>query len=292
MRHVTRSDVCAAFVVFSVAVAAHSDSARAADHDAADVRAAWDKRSDKIKSFEYICELETTYYLDPRGGPQPPRFEKPVKIKSTFSFARSGEKLAYRDQEDNWNEATGIRRPTTWQAVFNGTESRLLASDDSQAATVIPGRPATILTASRPLQPIWLASEPVALLKKLGGWTGEEMTVARTAVSHDGVPCVEIMMPYGEWRHVVLVDPVRDYVPLKFITVIDGRTREERSIEYIADAKIGWRVAKWTQPSYDENGRVISSARGTVTKCTINHAVPDEEFELEFPEGTRTTTRQ
>ena len=100
-------------------------SGQAAEPDlAAQVRAAWERRSDRTKSIECDCTLETSRFDGPRAaasdafgpGGTPSKDRQIVPLASTFSFCRAGDKLAYREQGDAWDEFTGTRRTCRYRS--------------------------------------------------------------------------------------------------------------------------------------------------------------------------------
>jgi hypothetical protein len=273
--------------------------AQAADPDiAAQVRSAWERRSECVKSFECDCALETSRFDGPHatgtdafgGGGTPTKDRQVVPIASKFSFCRAGDRLAYREQGNTWDEATGTLRTSKISAVYDGTRSKELFETDSlRHGTVLAGvQPSDILTVHANLTPLWLASSPIVQLERLSGVKVEKITTTQNDVKYDGISCVEVQTPTRnpKWRYLILVDPARDDVPLKFTQEFEGKPRRVLTMEYAAEEKLGWRPAKWYDKWFDSNGHMTQSTNGTVKRCSINTAPGEGVFQLEFPEGT------
>jgi hypothetical protein len=109
----------------------------------------------------------------------------------------------------------------------------------------------------------------------------------------DGESCriMELERPPGAAGNVVVqwwVDPQRDWCVRRHAILRDGRPLLQLDIALEPDAQAGWRPATWRSvdlaPSTQE---VHEACEATVTAFEINPRIPIDEFQFEFPPGTR-----
>jgi hypothetical protein len=261
------------------------------------VRAAWERRRESIRSFQYECELEE--YLvkgslnnvvepsnKPRGKDVP---NEDLILHSTIAFALSGSKIACCEEGEQWDEDSGSIEIRKFRSTFDGIQNKTLFDEAPLAEALVDsgGKAADALTVDVNLIAIWLAYSPADLLQRLG-CNSDRMRVSDLHGFRDGHNCVELSMPRRNpaWRALVCVDPSRDYVPLQFTMKKDDVLRSDRSIQYVRDEQVGWRVSAWHEKRFNTSGGLERSSSGEVKRFSINQPLGDEVFRFQFPEGT------
>ena len=81
------------------------------------------------------------------------------------------------------------------------------------------------------------------------------------------------------------VDPMRNYLPLRYAIREKGEERWVVEVSYKEIAHEGWKPASW-RSSLLYQGDVWQSSAIDMTHCTINQPVPQSEFAPQLPIGT------
>jgi len=274
-------------------------SARGAD-DAAlkQVSAAWQKRHEGVKSFQYECALVCSL---PKGsrtsiadrGNAKSHEEVPNKdavLPGRFTFSLCGEKIAYSEEGEQWDDISNSSRIMKIRASFDTVYDRHLI----EGAPYFPlgeitrgGKPCDTLTIHNNEMALWLWFSPVARLQRFR-CPLEKMTVSQLHVSRDGHDCVEVSLPQSSlaWKILIYADAARDYLPLQFVHQNNGRVTYDLSIQYVRDETVGWRVSAWSDKFFSTSGAVARSSCYDVKRCSINKPLDDGVFAIEFPNGT------
>ena len=267
---------------------------------------AWSQRPKKIRSFQYQCDLVRTKVAGDGKGIEEPFADRGQDgasnkleiLQGRFTFTMAGEKLAYRETGDGWDEQFARKRPRNVTAIFDGDSNKSL-----HAAGPIPlggitkaTLPADSLTVSTNIIAILWTHSPVRQLERQA-YHVQQMTVRESHIQCDGIDCMQLSIPRGKpgsknkWTGFVYVDPAREYLPIRFVQELNGQRRSAYSIKYVPDSQIGWRISEWTEDRFDETGRLDYTLSGRVTACMINKPVSDDTFAIEFPIGTHVVER-
>jgi len=262
------------------------------------VIAAWERRRESTKCFQYECELEQSLvkgsrddasdgFAGARKKSVPP---DDIILHRAITFSLSGEKIAYCEEGEEWDGASQSRRTTRITAAFDAVVHKQLAQSPSTVTLgriLRGGQPGDILTVNATQTALWLAFSPVALLERLGYYP-EKMTVSRLDAFRDGHDCAELSIPRRNpsWRALIYVDRSRGYIPLQFLEELNGVVRREVSIQYVPHEAVGSRVSAWNDKWFNGSGILNRSSSAKVKRCSINQPLGDEVFTLEFPEGT------
>jgi hypothetical protein len=116
------------------------------------------------------------------------------------------------------------------------------------------------------------------------------MEAKRTGVrqSIDGDPCEECTIVLNKDKGLVAslwIDPERDFVVRRIRTLRQGRVIRQVNVQFQKDNHVGWLPAEWVRTQFDSSGRVLQTSTGVVTGIRINESVPNQAFEVLFPEG-------
>jgi hypothetical protein len=280
--------------VFSSAdVAAQGFSAQA-------VRAAWEKREASVTSFAYECDLrETVFGTEPLGVGEAPRASKALgdiavvraKLRYNIAMSVSANKIAYRQQGDDWEAVSGRSYRGTFRAAFDGAQSRELRDFDGSIQGFINERPEPIRLLSGVEAhsfPLWFAYAPHQFLSRLG-CDINQLTVDQTHCNYRGQDCVVLVTPRpnSPWVGFVYVDPAKDLLPVGFRDEHQGVRQNEVSVEYRRDEMVGWAISGWTNTFCDPQGRPTRTMICEVTRCAYNKLVDESVFKINFPTGAK-----
>jgi beta-lactamase regulating signal transducer with metallopeptidase domain len=124
-------------------------------------------------------------------------------------------------------------------------------------------------------------------------WSQLEVLDERTTIN--GVECVVLtgnllplviggqQRPSENWY----VDAKRDYAIVRYEHRLpDGRLTLRTDIDQINDPQWGWVPSGWTITRSDAAAKVSSTLKATVTQYQLNPTLPNEVFELEYPDNT------
>ncbi len=131
--------------------------------------------------------------------------------------------------------------------------------------------------------PIALAYRPFKVIRG-------EMAITNTQGVVEGRPCLVLgqqeQRQDGTWETQVWVDPVRDYLPVRYYLLFKGKPYFTLETTYRDDGQGRWAPASWTLVELNASGEVRWSETMTVRKLRINEPIPDETFKFEYPPGT------
>jgi hypothetical protein len=261
------------------------------------VRASWQQRERSIKCFRYDCTLECSLRKGSRNTiadrPDTDSHEdvpkRDVVLKGTLAFSVSGNKIAYSEEGEQWNDMSNTSRIIRVRAGFDSVDDRRLVEGGRMplGSLVHGGKPGDTLTVQANETALWLWFSPETQLRRLA-YSPEKMTVSQLHAYRDGRDCVEVSIPCNSpsWRILVYADTSRGYLPLQFVQQDKDVVRRDVSIQYVRDEAAGWRVSAWNDKWFSRSGVMEKSSRCTVTQCTINKPLDDGVFVIEFPVGT------
>jgi hypothetical protein len=267
------------------------------------VRAAWQKRHALIRSFQYECDLGSSRSVpqSKAGKPSPfgPDWEKdvpnaPVLLHKAVGFTLSGEKLAYSETGDHWDEGLGSVGTSTFKGAFDGRAYRNFMYTGVVAQGFVNpastrAAPIDAITKNRNQTAMRLWQGPSDCLNTLS-YSIDRMEETGRRAFCDGFECVELSVPAKgkfPWRVLIHADPSRDYAPLEYIEENAGNVVRQLTVQYVQDTKVGWRVSAWSDISFNSKGLLTDSVVCKVKNCSINEAIPESTFMLEFPVGAR-----
>jgi hypothetical protein len=260
-----------------------------------DIAKIWEERQAKYKNVRIAW---TSEYLFPKGsssrvmppGTFPDGAELPP-TDHTFSAENvliiEGDKYRYECRGyENWlislkayatNDSTTVfdGKTKTTKTEFRGQHKQGSIQEekrpsDMQNSLFYPPmmafRPVHPLFRSFDLQDFRLASQPTTV-------SGQSRLEAAKRV-----PAEKLV--YSVW-----LDPTRDYLPVQFRTVKDGKLSKDIAIDYTRDADQGWLPQSWRVEAYGQ-GILFNSSRSRMTECVINERLARGTFALEFEART------
>jgi len=261
-----------------------------------DIRAAWERRRESIKSFRYECRLQEglikgsrSRMANPLGGQH--KKDVPgadVILETVLTFSLAGKKIACTKEGEQWIDQLNAPATREFRATFDTVHNKTLTRggplDLGGVATA--GKPDDILTVNADTTAFWLAFSPVTWMQQRL-YDPDRMAVSQAHAFRGGHACVELSTPRRNpsWRALLYVDPSRECIPLQWIEEYKGVVRTDLSIEYVSDEGVGWRVSAWHQKRFDGSGTLDSSSTCEITRCAINERVADDVFTIEFPTG-------
>jgi len=289
------------FLCLDVLLAGAADiaaqSAEQTETTVAKVLAAWERNRERVQSFQYRCDVEE--WLKKSRLPVPGKpFAAPDKnaakdaILSRWSVALSvsGNKVAYCKEGEHWDAASDTRYHLKEREVYDGTSERFLSEGRVSMAHVRtePGD-STMLMQDIALIPFFAPCATIDVFQRLG-LDAKRMTVSQHRAFHEGRDCVELTIPSADPRSTslcrVYADASRDYLPVELSRLRKDRVVHRSSIEYAADPDARWRISTVRIAVFDESGPFRSWSY-KVKEYSINKALDEATFTLEFPEGTQ-----
>ncbi len=294
------------FLPFAIA----DQPARGADDDVVkQVLTAWQKRTESINSFQYECALERFLVkgsLRKVAGTSDRKSQKDIPpedllLRDTFTYSLSGDKMALWREGQQWDDHPDRRRLIKYTTAFDGNRYRSIekggelfrgseaAKNNADPHNIDFRVLADMLTNSADQAALWLWFSPVASLERLGYSPGN-MEASRLRTFCEGHACYELSLPKkraSAWRSLVYADPSRDYLPLQYVEQQSGIVRDNISIQYVSDGKVGWHVSAWKDKRFTNAGSLAESLSCEVKRCSVNEPLEDKVFTFEFPNSTR-----
>jgi hypothetical protein len=267
----------------------------------AEIVAAWQRRQDAIKTFQFAWTETQTHANGWLSNPRYPERERSAipsllidrRYTVSKTLAVDGSMMRYAFEIDRAEEpdgvrvrsphgearGLGVRRHYSYASVFDGQrgETRLTSLTDSPPAAVhrtarnvdaqnLDTR--AILLAFRPLDPVMghLLIDRAVTNEMRSFYKGRSIFLLEER--HD---------PSG-WKTVLWIEPERDFTIARFVVLFEQKWIVDVDIDYRQDQRWGWIPSAWrvTEMLSDGTMRLVSTA--TVTSYSVNASIPAEQF--------------
>jgi hypothetical protein len=287
-------DVSLAFLSPSIAVAQESFTKET-------IVKVWQARQDRLKSAHFKWKEKTTqtkgcisetWKLLQRDGPVtdvvPPQ---DTTFTSTCSVSFDGNKLRYACDHFIWSKKTKAYEPQSYLAVFNGETCKVLRSYGPNHESTWPQ--GTIRAEKKHvdanvhlLQPVIMTCR--GMTSGMRGCDLNEFALTGRKVIINSHLCWELQyrLPSAHLEVQLYVDPERDFVILRYLTLVKGIVKRKIDVRFETTPQKEWLPKEWTIISNVPNGTLEESFQSSVTYYEVNPVVSPNEFELEFPPGT------
>jgi hypothetical protein len=280
------------------------DASGAAD-DAVTVEqilAAWKNRQEGIRSFQYECDMESSKVIVPSlQMPDPDAPIKRVTLRNSIVLTVVGEKMAFVKEGEWWDFGTNVKMKTGRQTlVFDGTRGMQLFEGTPVPLAQESGHEmaSDVLLRDLQLTPFWVVHSTLRMLVQYH-FDLDKMRITRRDAFHDGHDCIEVAVPLGDLpglpagvklpdhRVQILVDPARDYLPLRYRRLVAGDLLYETTIVYVFDDRSGWVASEFHASIFDFPKKAATSSwRIDVRRRSINAEISDSTFTRKIPVGT------
>ena len=263
--------------------------------------AAWHRRQDAIKTFEFFWTERQTY---PAGWLPNPRYAERERARlpalytdRTYTVAKSvvvdGSKMRYTFELDRPEEPDGVRvksptgdthglgvhRHYTYVSVFDGArgEVRMTTFLDSPPPTVQPTT-SNVDAQNLDLRPIMMALRPLDPV--LGHLLVDRAVTNERRAFYRGKSSFlleERHDPSG-WKTILWIEPERDFLVSRYYVEFEQKPIADIDIDYTQDATWGWIPSGWRITELLANGtrRLVTEAR--VTRYSINAPIDNSSF--------------
>lgn len=217
-------------------------------------------------------------------GPMRGTLLPPVPIAQRGSVRFAGDRMDYRLETLTPDD----RVPRSYRSAFDGKESRMFAVHSRGAPEGhVDRKPLAFDTNRLQIMPIILAYRPLhagilPLDSKRFRLREQPAEIdGRTLRVLEEVADRPIRVEY--WVH-----PNRGYLVERYISYVEGIKQIQQDITYREDATDGWVLDSWKSTDLTETGEFRGGGTGKVRSLSINVAIPDDDFKIRFPRGTRT----
>jgi hypothetical protein len=268
----------------------------------------WRDRQERLKSVQLTwTERETvpkgavsSFLLSALGADDATRRMKDMGIEpgevippidTTFDVAVSlsldGEKVRHVRDDQQWSAKAKsfVAQPET--TVFDGATGKTFRP----VAATWMSWPSGIVKARNPigsslyLSPVMMSFRPFHTEMRLFDVESLVLTGRRAMV--DGNWCLEALQRMQTYEQRVWLDPSRDFVMVRFLSTQKERLTRKIDVRYRQHSPSLWLPDSWEIVMFHPDGKLERSMRGTLASCEINLPLEAQEFEIEFPAGTR-----
>ena len=172
--------------------------------------------------------------------------------------------------------------------IFDGSTTKEKAKFEgrsySQAFVQSEGRPKDAQLIDH--YPILLSFRPIH--KLLRPVVLDEFTLTPGTHPFQGYLCHELTkrIPGQQYMMRLWVDPKHDFIVRHVQVEAGGRLWADLDISYAEVSEVGWTVSAWAFSTYDDRGKLASSARCRVTEQHYNTELPSDTFSEGFDPKT------
>ena len=132
------------------------------------------------------------------------------------------------------------------------------------------------------LYPLSMVFRPISKLDSVFG----VIDVKQLKLNYEFAAAKQSLIALTNGQRRVYVDPIKDYVPVRYL---DGQENEKNwraDISYVFDDHTQqWLSHSWTIELRDEKNNILMSESATVLGFRINEMIPDSEFDLDLSRG-------
>jgi len=260
-----------------------------------EILSAWRHREQAVRSARFELKETITYPKHTQSGKSGRSHpEKDATFDQTRTFSLQDLMLRHTTDGPKWNAEREEFVPRPYACVTNGVTSKAFhgvsaASNDNYPVGFVKADAKHQDLDNYHIYPILVTYRPLYPGTELVDTQRWRVKPEQPLLS--GVSCVVIAAQFGSVSKSLWLDPARGYVPLRQIWVLDGRTFFQLDVTYgHADLSAGERVPvpiRWHAVHYETGGGVHENCVTTTVKSELNRTLPKEEFEFEFPVGTK-----
>lgn len=300
-RYVIRWSVSVRICVLAVAtMAIGAGSAHGqGQHTKEAIVKAWKERQERIKSarFEWT-ERQTemkgslSYHwkkFDPNVRETVPPTD--VTFADPRELSLDGRKLRYAYTRRHWSPLKGNYERQSYVSVFNGETCALLHGPTTEHGWhqgQIRRESYHVESNNLHLQPILMAFRALTPRMRAFDIANFDVTGANAIIGSR--PCLELSQKAtSSVENRLWVDPARGFVVVRSMTLNNGGVWHKLDIHYTLSAGRELVPDRWSivfnRP--DGSGHLESSHEASVTRYALNGAIPNADFEIDFPPGTR-----
>jgi hypothetical protein len=263
---------------------------------------AWQARQERIRSGRFRWTDRITH---PKGvfsdfwkksprtagevsGTIPP---EDTTFSSTCVLTFDGQKMRYSTDGARWSKKTKKYEPISELAVFNGDVSKDLDTTGPNHERYWPQgiirREKRNIFASEPvLQPVLMTCR--GMTPGMRAYDLETFDLTGRKVSIDRHLCWELRrQPTSNREDLLYVDSGRGFIFVRFLSTTRDIVTRKIDVRYEVTPQKEWLPKEWTVIQNTSDGKLDQSHQVRLTGYEINPIVGSEEFELEFPPGTR-----
>jgi hypothetical protein len=253
---------------------------------------AWADRQDKVVSAKFSWKEHRVHPKGTLGDGREAGDAKPVTTPAndvafdlTHTLTFDGAKMRYTWKGKVWNsEGSGVV-DQDYVGSFNGLAPKVLwprGATGHPVGTIMQGK--KLLDVNQ-LQNLPLLMTYRAMHSTMGLFDPKEFMLSDRQGIVSGRKCVLLKQVNGG-AITYWVDAENHYL-MRYATEKDGKTGIQIDLSYTPHPDYGQVLSGWRAVVYGVNGRLTESSESQVTDYSINLKIPDDEFELEFPPGTR-----
>ena len=251
---------------------------------------AWQARQNNVKSYEFSwtsTEFQGAHSIIVNNGPET---DASFDAKATYILDGTGRfRLDYVGMEysptkrshvpvTTIDENDGSKRISFFpNGIQDFPNAQISADPDSESANV---------SQTLPVRLVYRTTDPI-----FGVVGTENLAVTESSTIVNGMECIGVRQASSKNSPLdilILVDPSKKYIPVKYEARFQGRPIAQATISsFVRDEIYGWVPEEWTLGAkFDKSGSPSWSDSVVVTKSRINHPLPADVFEIQFPVGT------
>jgi hypothetical protein len=272
-----------------------------------DIRKAWQQRQEKVKSarIEYKTRETITKgfikkHMDELREKDPVNVTDAVPaldvaFDATGRLLLDGVKACWSKETQEMSWKTGKYGPLSQTVVFDGKVEKQLRKMspglgwDTPNGPLSHGRISPVSESqylrTPPLTALLMAFRPMVKEIRMLNLDTFKVTGRKDVLS--GVSCIELATgPEGTPGARFWVDPARDYVIVRVLTVGGPKLMGRTDIRYRQDASIGWVPESWEHVFQRGNEALQKKSSAVVVRLEIGEPLANSEFNLEFPPNT------
>lgn len=251
---------------------------------------AWGDRQARVESFDVSWTGTLFQKVDNgetgtpgQGGGEGIKPPSNHSFATGMRFAADGKgRVRFDYQGQTWSSQQGAFIPEMLTDVFDG---RVRKSFFPEGKVGFPN--AHISTGSARETGRRVQTLPIRLIYRpfdsaLGEFDSTKLVLTEAQGVAEGRPCL-ILESEG---HAVWVDGGKAYVPVRWFEYRRGAVFQSLEMNYQKDDQGGWSPSGWKYTRLCPSGEISESLTATVTSARINSHIPDETFEIQYPDGT------
>jgi hypothetical protein len=272
------------------------------------INEAWRSREQRTKSLVFDwqeAELITKgsrCFTTVEGNPivYKPVFYPPHDV--TYEYKRrlkvDRQKMRYESRGPMEVQELGVYLPRWYLSLSDGNVAKTFFDKDesgderSHASGFIRDPPKQIDAEFLQLRAILVSYRPFTMN------LGEDYDLSKYLMRGTGVTiherdCVVLTgTSKGMWQNRLWIDSEREFVPVRWQSIVQGVLRIQLDVEYEHDASYGWVPCAWKWSCYGHPdagqpvGKLTEQGSAHVTRHELNVHIPGSEFVFDFPVGT------
>jgi hypothetical protein len=259
------------------------------------VAKAWQERQDKVRTAEFHITATNTFYKGGFSVGEPDHAVRPLPVadtRTTYRVRYVLDDTRVRIESDGLQWSGGEFLQIRRTAILDGKIKTSLDEGETPEPRGLLSRESDYFEAKgQAVRPITRCFRGTS--RSMRSFLIDDLKPTGTKLLIGGRLCEQFVLKrVGGDRSEFWLDPGRDWIIVRETYTNPKVTYTQLDIGYQANSVSGWVPTSWEFRHTDRDTVPVCAQKFVVTQHSLNETIPESEFTLTFPTGTRVRDQQ